>query len=474
MTSTKKTYKLLLINPQNQRRKGFVIDRESSYPPISLGIIAAMTSSNWEVEIHDEQFDPFVYKEADLVGFTAFTAQVTRAYEIAEIYNNKGIKTIIGGIHASMMPDEAEKYCHSVIQGEAESIWPQVIDDFEQGKLKRRYKGELIPMNNFPKVRHDLLHKNYVYSSIQTTRGCPWQCEFCSVHQFNGRKYRARPTSEVLDEMEMMQHKRMFIVDDNLIGYSKQSKERATQLFQGMIDRKLNIEWFTQTSLNFGDDLDLVKLAYEAGCRMVLIGIESEKEAQLSEQNKSLNLNYSQDKYAKAFETIHSGGVSILGTFIFGLDADTIDDLHARADYILNSGVDAIQTSILTPMPGTILYDRMQRENRILANNYPNDWQKYHATEVVFKPKRMSAEELQENMYEVWHKLYNKKTFLKKFIQALRETKSARSAAWSLTTNIHYHNINFEGTGHFIDPKDLYSDMQLDKLEPTIKINYER
>lgn len=458
-------YKLLLINPQNQRRKGFVIDRESTYPPISLGIIASMTPSNWEVEIHDEQFDPFVFKQADLVGFTAFTAQATRAYELAKIYRDKGIPTVMGGIHATMMADEAVNYMDAVIEREAESVWTEVIADFEKGDLKRRYKGELMPMDHYPMARHDLLHPQYVYSSIQTTRGCPWQCEFCSVHHFNGRKYRARPINEVLDEMERMPKDRMFIVDDNLIGYSKKSKERAIELFKGMVKRKINKEWFTQTSLNFGDDVDLVKWAYEAGCRMVLIGIESEKEAQLKEQKKALNMKYRQDKYEATFDRIHQGGVSVLGTFIFGLDHDTVDDLHARGEYIVNSGVDAFQTSILTPLPGTILHKRFEKEDRMLYTNYPDDWQKYHATEVAMKPKNMSPETLQKEMREVWGKIYNKKVFLNKFIHTLRATKKPRSAVWSLTTNIHYHNIMLEGYNIYIDPQDLYREIQIDKLQ---------
>ncbi len=464
MKSKRKQYKLLLINPQNQRRKGFVIDKESTYPPISLGIIASMTPDHWDVDIFDEQFDKFEYKEADLVGFTAFTAQVTRAYELADIYRKKGIKTVLGGIHASMMTDEAEKHVDTVVKGEAESIWPQVISDFEDGKLKKKYTGELIPMNNFPKARHDLLHPEYVYSSIQTTRGCPMKCEFCSVHHFNGRKYRARPVEEVLDEMEIMPHERMFIVDDNLIGYSKRSQERAIELFKGMIKRKINKEWFTQASFNFGDNEEVLKYAYEAGCRMVLIGVESEKEAQLQEQKKTLNLKYRQDKYEEAFHRIHKSGISVLGTFMFGLDADTVDDLHARGDYIVNSGVDAFQTSVLTPLPGTSLYYRFEKENRLLFTNFPEDWQLYHAIEVAQKPKQMTPETLTKEMKKVWDKIYNKKVFLKKFIHTLRETKSPRSAIWSLTTNIHYHNIALEGYNIYLDPQDLYRDIQIKNL----------
>lgn len=453
----RRKYKLLLINPLNQYRKGFVLNPKSTYPPIGLGIIAALTPDHWDVEILDENFEEFELKDVDLVGFTAFTAQIYRAYELSGKFRQHGIKTVIGGIHASMVPDEAMKYADSVVIGEAESTWATLISDFENNKLKKSYRGELLPMNGFPKARHDLFHPSYDFTSIQTTRGCPMKCEFCSVHRFNGSRYRQRPVEEVLDEMEIMPHNNMFIVDDNIIGYSKQSQRRAIELFKGMIKRKIGKEWFTQASLNIADNEDVLKYMSEAGCRMIFLGIESEKEAQLKEQNKGLNVKIGGDKYQEVFDKIHNAGITVLGSFIFGMDADTVEDLHARADYILNSSIDCYQTGVLTPLPGTPLFERFLKEDRMLYSNFPEDWQHYHVYEVAIRPKQMELESLREEMTKVWSKIYNKEVFTRKFINALRSTKNANSAIWSFFTNMHYHNMAFEGDQLHMAIEDILS-----------------
>lgn len=455
MCEMKSKYKLVLINPVNKHRKGFVIDRVSKYPPLNLALIAALTPSNWTVKIIDEQFDDFKFEDADMVGVTAFTAQINRAYEIGTVYKKKGITTVIGGIHASTIPDEASRYFNVVVSGEAEAIWPQVIKDFENGTLNKRYFGRPAEMNMLPRARHDLLHPDYLYSPIQTTRGCPMQCEFCSVHQFNGKRFRTRPVEDVLNEMEIMPDKRMAIIDDNIIGYTKRSQQRAIELFKGMIKRKINKVWFAQASINFADNEDVLKYAYEAGCKMVLVGIESEKEAQLKEQKKNLNIRYRQDKYENVFNRIKKNGISVLGTFIFGLDSDTVEDLHQRAEYIIDCSVDCYQTSILTPLPGTGLYDKFIKKNRLVATNYPIDWQKYHAFEVVMKPKRMSSDTLKKEMNLIWQKIYDKKVIMRKFLNTMKATRDKTSALWALSSNITYHNVTLESTENPITGEDV-------------------
>ncbi len=455
MPGKRKKYKLILINPINKHRKGFVIDSISKYPPLNLALIASLTTDNWAVKIIDEQFDDFTYEEANLVGITAFTAQINRAYEIASLYCKQGIKTVIGGIHASSLPEEAGKFADVIVCGEAEGIWPQVIKDFENNTLKKRYDGELAKMNMLPKARHDLLHADYLYSPIQTTRGCPMQCEFCSVHQFNGKKFRTRPVDDVLNEMEIMPDKRMAIIDDNIIGYTKSSQQRAIALFKGMIKRKINKEWFAQASINFADNDDVLKYAFEAGCRMVLIGIESEKLTQLKEQKKTLNIRYQHDKYEEVFRRIKRNGISVLGTFIFGLDSDTVEDLHQRADYIINCGVDCYQTSVLTPLPGTKLYNKFKSHKRLIDINYPEDWQKYHAFEVVMKPNQMSPQTLKKEMNLIWQKIYDKNVILRKFLNTMKATRNKTSALWALSSNITYHNVTLESTENPITGEDV-------------------
>ena len=443
---------------------GFSIARFSKFPPLNLAIIAALTPDNFNVEIIDEQFEEFVYQEADLVGITAFTAQVKNAYDIANIYRRKGVHVIMGGAHVSIFPDEAMKYADTIVTGESESIWPKVIQDFENNSLKKRYDGGIADINKIPKARHDLLHPDYIYSPIQTSRGCPMQCDFCTVHLFNGTKFRMRNIAEIIKEMKSMpENKEMAILDDNIIGYTEKSRQRAIELFKEMIKLKLNKIWLTQASINFADNEDVLKYAYEAGCRMVLIGVESEKEVQLKEQKKSLNLNYFQDKYEKVFRRIHKHGMSVLASFIFGLESDSVNDLHERADYIINSEIDCYQTCILTPVPGSELYDKLKKEKRLIGNKYPEDWQKYHAFEVVMEPKKMSAKQLKSEMDKIWSRLYSKDNIFKKFLMTKKLTKDKIASLWALSSNINYRNITFESLNEPISGKDILNDNLLEK-----------
>lgn len=416
----------------------------STYPPLNLAIIAGLTPDDWEVKILDENFDPFVFEEADLVGFTSFTSTAPRAYELAAIYKGKNIKTVMGGIHASMLPDEALQYVDAVVIGEAESIWAKVISDFENHQLQKKYIGELLELGGKPMPRHDLLSKEYLFSAIQTTRGCPMQCDFCSVSTFNGCQYRLRPISEVLDELEILPTKLVFFFDDNIIGYGKKSQERAIELFKGIVDRGIKIEWIGQVSLNFADNEEVLKWAARSGCRIVLIGIESEKTEQLREAGKKMNLHIGVDAYEDVFRKIHKHGISILGAFIFGMDNDSRQSFFDRAQYILKSSVDAWQTTILTPLPGTGLYNRLKSENRLKDTNYPEDWSKYDFIEPVIEPLQMTITELSEIMRQVRIKIYNRRTVRKQFRRSLWNLKNFKFAMWGYISNYNYYCFSFE------------------------------
>ena len=450
-----KDRKLLLINPWSPYTRPGFYDTHAMSPPLALGIIAALTPPGWEVEIIDENFDEFIFREADLVGITAMTANINRAYEISGIYREQGIPTVIGGIHASMLPDEAARFCDVVVSGEAESVWELLVRDFEEGRLKPRYKGELLPMVKMPAPRRDLFHPSYTYANIQTTRGCPMKCDFCSVHTFNGQRYRQRPVEEVLDELETIPQELVYFVDDNIIGYSRQSAQRAIKLFRGMIDRGIKKDWYCQASLNVADNEEVLHYAAESGCRMILIGIESEKEAQLTEANKRLNLKMGTGKYEEVFNRIHRHGISVLGALIYGLDSDTESDLYDRTQFAIESGMDAMQATIVTPLPGTGLYDRMQKDDRLLFTDYPADWKHYHFLEVVHKPGRMSPEEFMEAMWKNWSIMYDDKLLQKKMLRTLKATRSPRAAAWAYLSNIERHNACFAGKKPPLDPNIL-------------------
>jgi radical SAM superfamily enzyme YgiQ (UPF0313 family) len=211
-----KKRRLLLVNPVNPIRFGLSNSRSFRFPPIGLGIIAALTPKSWEVRLIDENWEGFTYQEADLVGITAFTASANRAYRIALFYRVTGMPVVMGGIHASMRPEEALEFVDSVVIGEAEHVWPKVIADVEAGgPLQQRYQVERSDLSGGPWPRRDLFHPGYLYASVETSRGCPMDCEFCSVTAFNGRRYRRRPPEEVLAELEAIPQKKLVFVDDN-------------------------------------------------------------------------------------------------------------------------------------------------------------------------------------------------------------------------------------------------------------------
>jgi len=400
----------------------------------------------------DENFDEFEYKEADLVGLTAFTSNAYRAYQIAQVYKEHGIPTVMGGIHATMMFQEALNYFDTVVKGEAESIWPTVIADFEKGQMKRIYDGVRLKADKLVPARHDLFHPRYAFASIQTTRGCPWRCDFCTVHAFNGTAYRQRPVQDILDEIEMTSEKEyLFFVDDNIIGYSKKSMARTIELLKGMKERGLKREWFSQASINFAENEEMLQLAHDTGCKMVLLGIESEKLEGLEETNKDLNKKIGFGHYDDIFSKIHEYGIAVLGTFIFALDTDTPEDLKKRVDFIINSKVDAFQTSVLTPFPGTGTYRKFMEEDRIHFKNFPEDWQRMRFFENVIDPITMTHDELNEVLYEQWGRLFSSKTLLNKFKMTLKETRDTKAALWALVTNSNYGNTIFEGTNRFFD-----------------------
>ncbi len=445
MAEKRKKRKLLLINPLSTNREGLILHAHVIYPPIGLGIVASLTPDHWEVELLDENFDRFEFREADLVGITALTSSVTRAYEIATIYREKGIPTVLGGIHASMVPEEAGRYVDVVVTGEVESVWQKLISDFEHGDLKPLYKGELLPFENAIYPARHLFHEKYQFASIQTTRGCPMMCDFCSVHEFNGNKYRERPIEEVLDELETIEHEKIYFVDDNLIGYGKKSERRAISLFKGMIERGIKKQWFCSASMNFADNEEVLELAAKAGCVMVLLGIESERIDQLEETNKKLNIKIGIDHYDEVFRKIHKYGISVLGAFIFGLESDTPETMAHRTEYINNADIDAVQATVLTPLPGTGLFKRMQAAGQIEFNNYPGDWEKYDFVDVVFRHRNMGREVFFKEIRKNWDELYNDHILKKKFLRTLKQTKSPLAAIWSYGSNLQYYNLVYEG-----------------------------
>ena len=434
---------LLLVNPVNPSRTGLAVSRGFHFPPLGLGIVAALTPDDWEIDIIDENLKPFKSVPADLVGLTAFTSAANRAYEIARVYREKGVSTVIGGIHASMLPEEALRYVDAVVIGEAESVWPEVIADFEAGALRRTYRGYLMDMKGMPKPRHDLFRPRYNLGSIQTARGCPMNCEFCSVPVFNGRRYRQRPVEEVLDELEIIPQRGILFVDDNIIGYGERSTERALALFKGMIERGIKKKWICQASLNFADNEEVLEYAARSGCRMVFLGVEAEAGHALEDMNKKLNLSRLGDRYEEIFRRIHKHGISVLGAFIYGADSDTPEALRRRTEYILNGHVDVPQVTFLTALPGTRLFNKLQAEKRLLYTDFPADWDHYQMTEATHRPLTMEAREFADIGRNSCHRIFRLRRILRKFFKTLYATRNITASLLALETNFIFRKVFF-------------------------------
>jgi radical SAM superfamily enzyme YgiQ (UPF0313 family) len=445
--------KLVLVNPVNPARTGLTVNKSSRFPPLGLGIVAALTPEHWDVELVDENWEPFVYQDADpstgsgqtLVGITAFTASANRAYEIAAVYRERGVPVVMGGIHASMCTEEALRFVDAVVVGEAEAAWPQVVADLEAGQLLQVYRGEWTDLAGLPRPRRDLFHPGYMFASVQTSRGCPMDCEFCSVTAFNGRRYRRRPPEEVLDELETIPQKMLFFVDDNIIGYGKESREQALVIFRGMVERRLDKWWFCQASLNFADDAEVLRWAGRAGCKMVFLGLEAEEVDALAEVNKRLNLQRGVESYEGAFRRIQRAGIAVLGAFIFGMDGDTPEKLRHRAAYMVCSGVDVMQKTFLTPLPGTRLFDQLRDEGRLLYTGFPQDWERYDMGEAVHQPQGMTPEMLTQAMEESSRWMYAWPVLARKALRTLCETRNPMAAMFAWQSNVNYRNVSRAG-----------------------------
>jgi radical SAM superfamily enzyme YgiQ (UPF0313 family) len=267
-------------------------------------------------------------------------------------------------------------------------------------------------------------------------------CEFCSVSAFNGRRYRRRPVEEVLAELETIPHKMLFFVDDNIIGYGQSSREQALAIFKGMVDRKLDKWWFCQASLNFGDDEEVLSWAGRAGCKMVFLGLEAEEIDALQEVHKQLNAQRGTGAYAEAFRRIHRAGIAVLGAFIFGMDGDTSDKLNKRARYIKgNNGIDVMQTTFLTPLQGTRLFDRYHREGRLIYTNFPQDWEHYDMTDVVHRPGSLEPDQLINTINRLNPQVYSWPVLLRKALFTYLQTRDLTATMFAWNSNINYRNV---------------------------------
>lgn len=385
--------RLLLVSPLGDRS---LLGSDFYFRLPSLGLLklASLTPAGWEVAIIDEKVEALdITRDADLVGITAMTPVAKRAYAIADGFRCRGIPVVMGGMHVSKLPEEALQHCDSVVVGEAEDLWGVLLDDLGRGQMKSiyRHEGGYPFLDRRPLPDWDLYRgKGYLpVHFIETTRGCPFNCEFCSVTSSFGGKFRNRPVDDVEEEIRAMKpfpgrftwQNLVFFNDDNIIS----SRNHARELLTRMIPYRL--DWLGQTSVDMAQDDEMLALCRKSGCMGLLVGFESLSAETLKSVNKGVN---KPRQYMDVVKRMHDHGIGVKGSFIFGFDTDDDGVFERTVEFAQKAKIDVVYYSILTPYPGTALYRQMAAEGRIIDH----DWNHYNTHNVVFKPKNMTPEQL--------------------------------------------------------------------------------
>ena len=434
--------KVVFVNPHPPERHGEESISVIVQMPLNLAYLAALTpQETWDRDLVDETIELALDArgepifDADLVAITSLTYQSPRAYQIAAACRRRGMTVVLGGIHVSAMVDEARRYADAVCLGEAELVWRQILDDFERGALQPLYDGGLPALELVGRVHPDREFcrekYGYKYSSIVTTKGCPFRCEFCSVPVFQGRQFRERPVEDVWAEMEATHYKGLMLAEDNFYGYSKRANERARQLFGGMVERGMWKDWFGFSTLATGQDLVMLEAMAKSGCFGFLIGLESNSEDVLKRMVKDVNLRLGVDRMAGSIKNIHDHGMIVWGSVIFGADGDDKDCFRRMVDYILENSLDVLTYGISTPLPNTPMHRRLLDEGRIFRTAYPNDWFHYGTDHVTYKLDKMTLDDFIAGMHYVYDHLYTKEALRARFRRSLQATGNPRTALFA-------------------------------------------
>jgi len=404
--------KIKLIAPHEQSEENISSAETFKIQKVNLPLLAALTPPEHSVKIVDEAFVPDdLNEEVDLVGITVMTDLALRAYQVADAYRQQGVKVVMGGIHATVLPGEALQHADAIVIGQAEEVWPKLLSDAASGDIQKLYCANKISnLNGMPTPRRDLypkpLYKSYtpLASGIETARGCPYDCEFCSIGPVMGRQYRSRPIPEVIAEIESIDASHLFFVDDALA----LNRPTAKKLFTEMIP--LRLKWAGQGPVSLAEDLELLKLMRRSGCVGLLIGFESVQKEAHNEMKKIRNLKID---FSEAIRRFHSEGIAILGAFIFGFDHENKDVFDQTLEFSIKNRLDCIELRILTPFPGTRLYKRLLEEGRLFA---PNWWlQGYPPDTLLFQPKGMTSEDLIEGFIRLNRQTYSLGSIIKRF-----------------------------------------------------------
>jgi radical SAM superfamily enzyme YgiQ (UPF0313 family) len=400
----KKSLKLLIIQPSHYQSKTdhrLFKTRRRALVPLTLPYLGALAPPDWQVRLLDEQMEDIDFDQpVDLVALTAWTLQSLRAYDIAAEFRRRGVPVIMGGPHAFFYPEEALEHCDAIGIGEGEQIFPQMLEDAAAGRLQKCYRAEPLPqLSDLPQPRYDLLDMRrfgpFRTFAVQSSRGCPFHCDFCSERLYLGANYRWRPTAEVVEEIRCCGSRNIFFGESNFGG----RRERAMELMEALIP--LHLRWSTLWSSNLCLDEQFLDLAKRSGVLHVNIGIESIDAATLASMNKKQN---KADRYAEMFANLRQREISYSVNLVFGWDTETPDVFQSTLDFLQKNKVPAAYFNVLTPQKGTVLFDRMQQEGRVFSVAEIDRWP---GQICYFEPRWCKPEDLERHVQQIYQRFYN-------------------------------------------------------------------
>lgn len=378
--------KILLVNPHPHAKR--TLFSRFTYPSLTLKQLAALTPPDHSVEVVDERFAPLnFHRDYDVVGISSLTYNAVRGYDIAATFKKQGATVVFGGYHASLLPQEAKQHADSVVIGEAELTWPKLLSDIEHHRLQEFYRPDrLVSPEEIPPARHDIGSYNPLIEPIQASRGCPTGCEFCAMQIVEGSRFRGRPVDQLVEEIKSIRKRYLFFADASLTINPSYSKS----LFTAMKEVNKYAECFGNINVLSRDD-EFLSRACDAGIFNWYVGIESISQENIDAAGKGTN---KVDSYATAIKKIKDHGMMVTGFFMFGFDFDTVESFQKTLQVIYELGFDEVSFSIVTPYPGTRLFERYDREGRIVCR----DWSQYDEGHVNYRLERLTNDELLEGI----------------------------------------------------------------------------
>ena len=436
--------RLTLVHPCVGRRRGQPYIRTWQMEPLAPATLAGLTPRDRDTTIrfYDDRTEAIPFDEpADLVALSVETYTARRAYQIASEYRRRGVPVVMGGFHPTLMPDEASEFAESIIIGEAEGLWPGVIEDFRAGRLQRVYRQAQRPsLSGLRPDRSIFAGKRYLpVGLVEAGRGCHFRCEFCAVQSYFANTQTRRPTDEIIDEIRRIKRPLLFFVDDNITSNMDQAKE----FFRALIP--LKVKWVSQASINAAHDEEFLKLIKASGCQGLLIGFESLNPENLKRMRKSFNTM--RGGYERALENLKRHEIPLYVTFILGYDEDHGDTLQETLAFAERHRFYIVAFNHLTPFPGTPLYDRLEREGRLLYDRWWLD-PGYRYGMVPFAPRGMTAEDVKQRCIEARQQFYSLRSILKR--SANFSVNSRNLFMWS-----HFFSINLLFRSEVLQRKDF-------------------